>query len=231
MGSSSSSLASVTPVVGGGAADALSAEMVAARVKELGPQYEQYAETIASEGIDGAFLAGTAAEDLPGLFKDIGVSSNIHQKKLSLEFEKLKQQVSKGAAEVQLAEGADPPTSAAPAIVMKFRSTTKKFLAFLSHFKEEAGSEARIVQNEMRQLLGPGHPTFLDSDDLFDLRALLEDVKNSQCLVLFQTAGVLKRPWCLLELYTAVTCGTLLSPGIVLFCRVHLVHYLSFFVG
>ena len=35
---------------------------------------------------------------------------------------------------------------------------------------------------------------FLDSDDLQDLGLLLEHVKNSDCLVLFQTDGVVLRP-------------------------------------
>ena len=35
---------------------------------------------------------------------------------------------------------------------------------------------------------------FLDSDDLQDLSLLLEHVKNSDCLVLFQTDGVVLRP-------------------------------------
>ena len=212
MGGASSSLASITPVLG--ATEDTTAEDVAKRVMELGgPQYEAYSETIKSEGIDGAFLAGTTAEDLPGLFEAIGVSNKIHQKKLQLEFEKLKSGAgkaaeagaSRGVAEVREADGTGGPANA-PFIAMQFRSS-KKYLAFLSHFKEEAGAEARIVQSELRQLVGPGHATFLDSDDLFDLRALLEDVKNSQCLVLFQTAGVLTRPWGLLELYTAVTGG------------------------
>ena len=37
-----------------------------------------------------------------------------------------------------------------------------------------------------------------------DLRELLQHVKDSGVLVLFQSRNVLERPWCLLELYTAV---------------------------
>ena len=39
---------------------------------------------------------------------------------------------------------------------------------------------------------------------LQDLRELLQHVKDSSVLVLFQSRKVLERPWCLLELYTAV---------------------------
>ena len=48
-------------------------------------------------------------------------------------------------------------------------------------------------------LLLPELTTFIDSDDLYDLRSLLEDVKQSGVLVLLQSSGVLTRPWCLLE--------------------------------
>ena len=48
-------------------------------------------------------------------------------------------------------------------------------------------------------LLLPELKTFIDSDDLYDLRSLLEDVKQSGVLVLLQSSGVLTRPWCLLE--------------------------------
>ena len=44
-----------------------------------------------------------------------------------------------------------------------------------------------------------------DSDNLQDLRELLLHVVNSNVLILFQSKKVLERPWCLLELYTAVT--------------------------
>ena len=51
-----------------------------------------------------------------------------------------------------------------------------------------------------------GQP-FLDSDDLTDLTKLREHVRQSRCLLLVQTKGVLSRPWCLLELVTAVGAG------------------------
>ena len=43
------------------------------------------------------------------------------------------------------------------------------------------------------------------TDDLSDLRLLLDHVKDSEVLVLLQTKGVLTRPWVILELYTALT--------------------------
>ena len=79
--------------------------------------------------------------------------------------------------------------------------TGKRFKAFLSHYKEECGADARIV----KQMMPGSGQAFLDSDDLTDLRLLMEHVKQSECLVLLQSKGVLTRPWVLLELYTAIT--------------------------
>jgi hypothetical protein len=50
-----------------------------------------------------------------------------------------------------------------------------------------------------------GEDVFLDSDDLHDLRLLLEHVKKTKCVVLLQSKSVLTRPWVILELYTAIT--------------------------
>ena len=78
--------------------------------------------------------------------------------------------------------------------------------AFLSHFKMECAMEARHCQVELEKLLRA--PIFLDSDDLTDLRLLLNDhVKNSDVILVFQSRGFLTRPYCLLEMYTAVESG------------------------
>jgi hypothetical protein len=81
------------------------------------------------------------------------------------------------------------------------------FAAFLSHFKLECGTEARLVQLQLQTLLDEDEAIFLDSDDLEDLRSLLQHVKNSRVIVLLQSKGVLTRPWVILELYTAITQG------------------------
>ena len=64
---------------------------------------------------------------------------------------------------------------------------------------------ARYLQSELEvhPALG-GRPCFLDSDDLKDLRLLKEAVKDSDCLILIQSRRVLERPWCLIELVTAI---------------------------
>ena len=47
-------------------------------------------------------------------------------------------------------------------------------------------------------MLAQDEEVFLDSDNLTDLRQLLVHVRESDCLVLMHTQGVLSRPWCLL---------------------------------
>ena len=87
----------------------------------------------------------------------------------------------------------------------------KAYAAFLSHFKFECGTEARLVQQNLRPIIeqnplaGSSNEIFLDSDDLSDLRNLLEYVKNTKVLVLLQSKRVLTRPWVILELHTALT--------------------------
>jgi hypothetical protein len=46
---------------------------------------------------------------------------------------------------------------------------------------------------------------FLDSDNLPDLRGLLQHVKDSDVVLLVLTTRCLERPWVLLEVYTALT--------------------------
>ena len=84
--------------------------------------------------------------------------------------------------------------------------TTKKSAAFLSHYKMQAGTEARLVHGKLKEILGEDAEVFLDSDDLQDLRLLLEHVRSSDVLVLLRRS-VLERPWAILELYTAITHG------------------------
>ena len=103
-----------------------------------------------------------------------------------------------------------PPSSRSPRkpSLLENAPDPKRFAAFLSHFKKECGTEARLVQQNLKPLLESGHDQiFLDSDDLQDLRLLLEHVKDSQAIVLLQSKSVLTRPWVILELYTAVTHG------------------------
>lgn len=82
----------------------------------------------------------------------------------------------------------------------------KEYAAFLSHYKLEAAAEARIMKVELvRMMRCQESQVFLDADNLTDLRDLLQNVADSDCLVLLHTQGVLSRPWCLLELHAAAT--------------------------
>ena len=78
----------------------------------------------------------------------------------------------------------------------------KQYAVFLSHYKAETATEARLCQLELKNMLH--RDIFLDSDDLQDLKDLKENVRNSEVLLLFQSQGVLARPWCLIELATAI---------------------------
>ena len=83
---------------------------------------------------------------------------------------------------------------------------SKRYCCFLSHYKVEAGSDARYLNDLIARMTGV--PCFLDSSDLSDLRTLMsEGVQQSDVLVVLGTKGVLTRPWCLLELWEAHTQG------------------------
>ena len=77
------------------------------------------------------------------------------------------------------------------------------YFAFVSHMKAEAAMEARFLQIELEQLQ-EDELVFLDSDDLRDLTKLVAHVKKSRCLILVQTRKVLTRPYCILEVLTAI---------------------------
>ena len=181
MGAVSSSPSSVTPVLPANVS-ALTAQDVAAQVRALGKPYEGYADKVEENGLDGSFLEELTADDLPGIFTDIGVQSTMHQKKLSAVLKVLKL----NSAETQPSYDEDDP---------------KKFAGFLSHFKHECGTEARLVQQNLKPIVqkapieGCTDEIDLDSDDLSDLRNLLTHVKESKVLVLLQSKGVLTRPW------------------------------------
>jgi len=93
----------------------------------------------------------------------------------------------------------------------------KHHLIFLSHYKSEAGSAAALMQEMLVRILeedptGPARnmevPVFLDSENLNDLSDLKRHVVRSHNLVFMLTKNVLTRPWCLLELVTALKSGT-----------------------
>jgi GTPase SAR1 family protein len=88
------------------------------------------------------------------------------------------------------------------------------YLTFMSHYKREAGVTARLMQEHLERRCGArkdekpqylNHAKiFLDSDNLSDLRLLLEDVKRTKVLTVMLTKNYFTRPWCLAELHTAL---------------------------
>ena len=87
----------------------------------------------------------------------------------------------------------------------------KPFACFLSHFKAEAGSDARYLYDLLASITETS--VYLDSTRLTDLHTLFtEGVHKSEVIVLLATENVLTRPWCLLELYEAGRLGIPVIP-------------------
>ena len=200
---------------GGASVPSFTAQDVAAQVKDLGAPYHGYALKIEENGVDGAFLDAISLSDLPDLFKDLEVTSMLHKKKLELVFKGIKGEgggPQEGVAmpSNETKEGKEEKSSGG---VVDLRVALKKYAGFLSHFKLECGTEARLVQQNLKAIVEKnpiGQSTneiFLDSDDLSDLRNLLQHVRETQVLVLLLSKRVLTRPWVIVELYTAITSG------------------------
>ena len=85
----------------------------------------------------------------------------------------------------------EPPTVKWPA--------DKGYACFLSHYKMEAASDARLLHNMLTKMLR--YPVFLDSAKLTDLRKLIiNGVADCDVMLVLGTKGVFTRPWCLLEI-------------------------------
>ena len=83
----------------------------------------------------------------------------------------------------------------------------KKYACFLSHYKHEAGSDARYLHGLLKNVLGAD--IFLDSANLDDLRLLFEDgIARSDCVVVLATRSIFTRPWVLLEIWECHVRGT-----------------------
>jgi hypothetical protein len=94
-------------------------------------------------------------------------------------------------------------------------------LVFISHYKREAGTEAALMSEELQKMInqdpgqaghGLSNPVFLDSEDLRDLNQLKQHVRLSHNLLLLLTPGILSRPWCLVEIVTAIKAGVRVVP-------------------
>ena len=69
----------------------------------------------------------------------------------------------------------------------------KSTCCFLSHFKQEAASDARYLKDALESMVGA--PVWLDSDNIIDLSNILTNVSESEVLLFLQTTNILSRPW------------------------------------
>ena len=77
------------------------------------------------------------------------------------------------------------------------------FAFFISYFREEAGCDCRLLQQRLGA--ATGRPIFLDTTSADSISDILDDgLRNSEALLLVQTANVLYRPWVLLEIFCAL---------------------------
>ena len=64
--------------------------------------------------------------------------------------------------------------------------------------------EARYLKEQLESILS-GVEVFLDFDNLQNLGVLLQHVRDADVFVLILTSDVMRRPWCILEIHTAVS--------------------------
>ena len=127
----------------------------------------------------------------------------------------------------KVVEPAEPPAPAAviPAAVLPSaqpladedqKATPIKWLAFVSHHKQDCGEAARVFVDTARRVFGSigddddgidSELIFLDSNNLSDLRQLLDHIDQSANFILMLTRQSLERPWVLAELITAHNSG------------------------
>ena len=82
----------------------------------------------------------------------------------------------------------------------------KQYAVFISHYKDQAGAEARVLKQLLSRCLRTEteDQIFLDSDNLTNLSALRDHITQSDAVVVLLTKNFLSRPWCLVEMQTAV---------------------------
>ena len=82
----------------------------------------------------------------------------------------------------------------------------------MSHQKKPAGQTAANLKTVFDRDMGGNH--FIDVEDLpiIDLESLIKAVRSTDVLVLLLTKDVMTRPWCLVEIYTALTHGVPIVP-------------------
>ena len=129
---------------------------VASHVTSLGEAFEEYGMSIEKNALDGPTLLSLDEGDLNDLFDGLEVKK-MHRMRLAKEFKVLQSPPSLAAAEQQpVSKGFASEPEPTP-------KTEKRFAGFLSHYKRECGTEARLVQQNLKNILPIGQDVFLDS--------------------------------------------------------------------
>ena len=128
---------------------------VAERVAMLGQAFEGYSQFIEKNALDGPMLLSLDEGELDDWFDEVEVKK-IHRKVLAKEFKALQVSSSLVAAESK-------PEAKSSASEPEPTPKGKRFAGFLSHYKRECGTEARLVQQNLKNILPSGQDVFLDS--------------------------------------------------------------------
>ena len=128
---------------------------VAERVARLGKAFEGYSQSIEENALDGPTLLSLDEGGLDDWFDEVEVKK-VHRTRLAKEFKALQVSSSLVAAESK-------PEAKSSASEPEPTPKGKRFAGFLSHYKRECGTEARLVQVELKNILPSGQDVFLDS--------------------------------------------------------------------
>ena len=128
---------------------------VAKCVARLGKAFEEYSQSIEENALDGPMLLSLDEGELDDWFDEVEVKK-IHRKVLAKEFKALQISSSLAAAESK-------PEAKSSASEPEPKPKEKRFAGFLSHYKRECGTEARLVQEKLKNILPSGQDVFLDS--------------------------------------------------------------------
>ena len=128
---------------------------VAERVARLGKAFEGYSQSIEENALDGPTLLSLDEGELDVWFDEVEVKK-AHRTVLAKEFKALQVSSSLVAAESK-------PEAKSSASEPEPTPKGKRFAGFLSHYKRECGTEARLVQDRLKNILSRGQDVFLDS--------------------------------------------------------------------
>ena len=94
------------------------------------------------------------------------------------------------------------------AVVQNEFKSGKRYAAFLSHMKKEAGPTATLMSVELSAAIKmrgiEDFEVLIDNIHMKDLRALPNQVKESRVMIAMLIKSYLTRPWCLAELHYAL---------------------------